>query len=323
MGMSSFTPPRRVSVIVPTRDRPAMLRQALASIRALEGPDISFEILVGDNGQDSQTRNVAEEFGAVYIPVLTKGAGAARNAGLRAATGEFIAFLDDDDVWLPDHIRPQIVMLDSRADLDAVISKAQSTDSNLIAFDEPWPISDPGVGTALLKKMLGGFFPQIAGLVIKRKVLAHYGEFDNRLLGGQDLDWMLRIARASKLGFCETVAVLFRQRPNGSFDALQRRRVGFDRRVFLRHAVPDWHIWASLREFHNAYYSTLFHFYSYFEDAALERAQRGETTSALSAVLSAFFVFPLRAATHLVLSRKLRRATLLALMPAKIASAER
>jgi glycosyltransferase involved in cell wall biosynthesis len=300
-----------------------MLRQALASIRALEAPDIAFEILVGDNGQDAQTRNIAEEFGAIYIPVLTKGAGAARNAGLRAATGEFIAFLDDDDVWNRDHIRPQIAMLDSRADLDAVISKVQNTDPDLVAVDEPWPSSDPSEGVVLLKKMLSGFFPQIGGLVAKHKVLQRYGEFDNRLLGGQDLDWMLRIARANKLGFCDVVAVFFRQRPKGSFDALQRRRVGFDRRVFLRHAIPEWRIWTSFREFHNAYYSTLLHFYSYFENAALQRAERGETTAALIAVLSAFRVFPLRATAHLVLSRKLRRATLLAVMPAKIANVER
>lgn len=78
---------RKVSVIVPTCDRPALLRQALASIRALEGPDLAFEIFVGDNGSALETPIVAEEFGAIYLKTSTPGASAARNVGLRAATG--------------------------------------------------------------------------------------------------------------------------------------------------------------------------------------------------------------------------------------------
>ena len=105
-------PKPKVSVIVPTCDRPALLRQALASIRALEAPDLTFEILVGDNGSDRETPAVAEEFGAVYLKALTRGPSAARNVGLRAATGHFVAFLDDDDVWLPGNVRPHIAQLD-------------------------------------------------------------------------------------------------------------------------------------------------------------------------------------------------------------------
>jgi len=65
-------PRHNVSVIVPTCDRPALLRQALASIRALEGADLTFEILVGDNGSASETRAVVEEFGAVYLNATTR-----------------------------------------------------------------------------------------------------------------------------------------------------------------------------------------------------------------------------------------------------------
>ena len=93
--------PTLVSVIVPTRDRPALLREALASIRAIENDWLKFEILVGDNGSDPASKLAVAEFGAFYMTVAKAGAGAARNAGLKLAKGEFIAFLDDDDVWLP------------------------------------------------------------------------------------------------------------------------------------------------------------------------------------------------------------------------------
>jgi len=60
---------RLVSVIVPTRDRPTLLRKALASIRALEGPDLRFEILVGDNGNSPENKSIAAEFGGFYLRI--------------------------------------------------------------------------------------------------------------------------------------------------------------------------------------------------------------------------------------------------------------
>src|SRR5690606_1902121 len=118
MGMT--TSPRVVSVIIGTRNRPDTLRVALASIRALEGPDLTFEILVGDNGTTPETPQVVEEFGGVYGRTETYGCAAARNVAMRKVTGEFVAFLDDDDAWLPGHIRPHIAALDADPQLEGV-----------------------------------------------------------------------------------------------------------------------------------------------------------------------------------------------------------
>src|SRR5689334_24931801 len=106
-------PARRVSVIVPTHNRPAMLRQALASIRAIERPDLALEILVGDNGDAPETAAIAKEFGAIHLKTDRPGAAGARNAAFAAATGEYVAFLDDDDVWLPENIRPHLAQLEA------------------------------------------------------------------------------------------------------------------------------------------------------------------------------------------------------------------
>lgn len=298
---------RRVSVIVPTRDRPAMLRQALASIRAIEGPDVEFEILVGDNGRTEETRTLAEEFGAVYIPVEEEGAGPARTAGLRAATGQFIAFLDDDDVWLDTHLRPHLDLLQSNSALEAVIGQAIYTDPNLVRQGDPWPAEHPGEGDDLLRRMLSGFFPQIGTLVVRSHVRERVGEFDARLIGGQDLDWMMRIARLRTLGFTPTPSVLFRGRPPGSYDALQRRRIGFDRRVFLRHAVPEWRVFGSPREFIRGYHGSLRHFYHYFVGAAHERLDGGSRFGAARALTTAVINLPLLAAADLIKDTPLRR----------------
>src|ERR1700754_952847 len=135
---------RRVSVVVPTCNRTASLRKALASIRAVETPELELEILVADNGASPDTKTVADEFKAVYLKVEPKGPSEARNAGMFAATGEFIAFLDDDDVWLPGHLVPHLKMLDEQKQLDGVIGQAQYADEDLKPFGAPWPDMHPG-----------------------------------------------------------------------------------------------------------------------------------------------------------------------------------
>jgi len=304
---------RSISVIVPTYNRPVLLSEAVASIRALESPDLQFEILICDNGQTRETQSVADRYGAKYIPVQVIGAGAARNAGLLAATGEFIAFLDDDDVWLQGHIRSHVELLDSAPDLLAVLAQVVSTDSDLKPISEPWPAEHPGEGSALVRKMLSGYFPQIGSLLVRGNVRQRVGMFDNRLSGGQDLDWMLRFARQHTLGFVRVPAVLFRTKPDGLYDELYRRRAHFDRVVFLRHALAGWRIWESPKQFLQAYTGALSYFFWYFNSVALTHAQSGNAKSALRAISSAYYVFPLRALYHTISGGKLGKALVLAL----------
>jgi glycosyltransferase involved in cell wall biosynthesis len=305
--------PRFISVIVPTYDRSVLLGEAVASIRALEGTDLQFEILVCDNGQAHETKSVADRYGAKYIAVPTKGAGAARNAGLRAATGEFIAFLDDDDVWLKDHLRAHIALLDSDPDLDAVLAQVVSADSYLKPISDPLPKEHPGEGNALVRKMLSGYFPQIGSLLMRSNAFGRIGLFDNCLTGGQDLDWMLRIARQHKLGFVSVPSVLFRTKPDGLYDELYRRRAHFDRVVFLRHALGEWKIWKSPWQFLQAYTSTLSYFFWYFSSVAFTHAQSGNPKGALRAVGAAYYVFPVRAFYHTISGKNLGKALVMAL----------
>jgi hypothetical protein len=163
--------------------------------------------------------------------------------------------------------------------------------------------------------MLSGFFPQIGTTLARMRVRRDIGEFDEALIGGEDLDWLLRIARRHRLGFVATPCLLFRGRPPGSFDAVQRRRISYDRRVFLRHALREWHIWKSPLDFSKAYAGTLMHFYGYFVAAAVERAERGQRCAALRAIASAVSIFPFRGVYHLIAPRPLRKALWASLVP--------
>lgn len=297
------TMPRRVSVIIGTRDRPELLREALTSIRALEGPDLTFEILVGDNGSAPETPNVVAEFGGIYAKTDKNGCAAARNLAMRRATGDFIAFLDDDDLWMPGHIRPHIAFLDAHPDYEAVFSQIVSTNTQRQPLDEPWPSSLPPDGD-VFGMMLSGYFPQVGGSVFRGNAIAKYGLMDESLIGDSDWDWQLRIARNGKIGLIAAPCVLFRQRDPGSFDQLQRTRQKFTKRIFRRHAflsrqAPFQRL--GLAAIYKAYAGSVWHYFDYFCTHAVQRSIAGEYAGARSALFGAFLTLP-----HVAISRFLR-----------------
>ncbi|HML28743.1 MAG TPA: glycosyltransferase family 2 protein [Hyphomicrobium sp.] len=287
------TTPRRVSVIIGTRDRPELLREALTSIRALEGPDLTFEILVGDNGSAAETPDVVAQFGGIYAKTDKNGCAAARNLAMRRATGDFIAFLDDDDLWMPGHIRPHIAFLEAHPDYEAVFSQIVSTNTQRQPLGEPWPSSLPPDGD-VFGMMLSGYFPQVGGSVFRGNAIAKYGLMDESLIGDSDWDWQLRIARNGKIGLIEAPCVLFRQRDPGSFDQLQRTR-----QKFLSRQAPFERLTA--RKIYRAYIGAVWQYFDYFCAYAVQRSIAGEYAGARSALFGAFLTLP-----HVAISRFLR-----------------
>jgi glycosyltransferase involved in cell wall biosynthesis len=281
--------PRLVSVIIGTHDRPALLREALASIRALEGPDLTFEILVGDNGSTPETRHVVAEFGGIYEHTDKIGCAAARNLAMRRISGEFIAFLDDDDVWLPEHIRPHIALLDAQPEYQAVFGQIVSTNEDREPIGEPWPSGLPADGK-LFDVMLSGYFPQVGGTVARASTVQRHGLMDESLIGDCDWDWHLRIAASHQIGFVAVPCVLFRQRPAGSFDDLQRKRAYFTKKIFFRHASgfskPGW------RAVYTAYRGALIRTYDYFTGAISTSVQEGDFKRARRGFWSALSILP-------------------------------
>ena len=303
---------KTVSVVVPTKDRPTLLREALKSIRALEHHGLSFEIIVGDNGKSEDARMIAEVFNAVYLHTSNSGAAAGRNIALRAATGEYVAFLDDDDVWTSNHIRGHLRLLASNPRLEMVFGQIINTDSQRQPIYGPWPSRLPEE-RELLKLMLSGYFPQIGATVVRARVRETIGFFDENLIGGEDWDWQLRIARSHGVGFVEEPCVLFSQRPAGTYDELQAKRVPFARQIFFRHAIPEWRLWSSPIDFARSYFGIMENFLDYFGRTAQAHAQNGERSAALKAIWRAFAVLPTRAVRLPFSQSPLRDALVIAL----------
>lgn len=203
--------PAFVSVIVPTANRPHLLAEALASIRRLEGPDLTFEIIVVDNRPSSTTEQIARSFGAVYLRESRLGPAAARNAGVRAARAEFIAFLDDDDLWTPDHIRPHLAELLSNPEVDAVVGQYVSTDTHRAPIADPFPPYQ--CEYFHIFHMFLNHMPQIGATVTRKSAFSLVGYFDESLRYGEDWDWHLRLALRAHVTFLPTSCVMFRCRP--------------------------------------------------------------------------------------------------------------
>lgn len=298
--------PVTVSVVVPTRDRPAMLDEALASIRAIEGSDLRFEILIGDNGSDPETARVAARHGARHIPVATPGAAAARNAAMRAATGEFVAFLDDDDAWLPGHVRPQLLAMRADPSLAGCVGQVANATADLSSHGPFWPAAMPADGD-LFAAFLEAY-PQIGATVVRASVRESAGYFDESLINDQDWDWHLRLALAHRMGFVPAPAVLFRQRAVGADDALQWRRLRFFRRVYWRNVRRAGRRRPPLRVLARAFLRHSGTYEAYFAASARDHARRGERKLAAGALGRAAWASPLHALRDLARGSDLRAA---------------
>jgi glycosyltransferase involved in cell wall biosynthesis len=114
----------RTTVIITSFNYAEYLRQAIDSV--LAQTDTDFELLIVDDGSTDESAAHARSYVDPRIQVVVqphRGTGAARNAGLRAARGRYVAFLDADDIWMPGKLAAQCAVLDRRADIGLVYAR--------------------------------------------------------------------------------------------------------------------------------------------------------------------------------------------------------
>jgi glycosyltransferase involved in cell wall biosynthesis len=313
--------PHRVSVIIGTHNRPELLRSALASIRALEGPDLTFEILVGDNGATPETAAVVAEFGGVYDRTDVRGCPAARNLGMRRMSGDFVAFLDDDDVWTRDNIRPHIALMQADPEIAAVFGQIVHADHEMRPVGQPWPVAAEMQGDIFVS-MLSGYYPQVGATVVRGDVARACGTMDESLIGDSDWDWQLRLTRNHKTAFTPTPSVICRGRPPGSYDQIQLLRMPHTRRIFWRHALSAPSRWPTPVHLLRAYFGAMATYYDYFVNAASDRAQEGDFAPARRAIRQALALNPTRAIRAMAGPTRLQTAARLAFFNRGRASVE-
>lgn len=174
-----------VSVVIPTYNSEAFLADAIGS--AQRQSHCPLEIIIVDDGSTDSTAAVAAGFGTGirYTYQANAGPSAARNTGLKMATGDIIAFLDADDLWAERALEAQIGCLAADPHLDIALGLTQvlrlAEPASLARFEpfgEPWHLLSPGAAA------------------IQRAAFSRVGGFDESMRSAEDLDWFLRANEA-------------------------------------------------------------------------------------------------------------------------------
>jgi glycosyltransferase involved in cell wall biosynthesis len=179
-----------VSVIIPTFNRAALVMRAVESVLAQTLPP--DEVIVIDDGSSDDTRDTLARFGnrIRYIFQENQGVSAARNRGIEAATGSYIAFLDSDDEWLPHKLERQVAHLESHLEIDFVTCRDSTDDGQL----KTETYRDPR--QQFRQFLIRPFYSNPSRYLVRRECFEKFGLFDPRFPPAEDLEMWLRLLKA-------------------------------------------------------------------------------------------------------------------------------
>jgi glycosyltransferase involved in cell wall biosynthesis len=183
-----------VSVVIPTYNCGALLVQAVDSVLAQSAPPL--EIVVVDDGSTDDTRSRLAPYGdkVRYLAQANQGVAAARNRGIQESRGEFVAFLDADDVWHPEKLAAQTAALAGRADIGLLATDFVDWPGEgwkELAGQVPAPVPTPWERLVVKNDLC------TSSLLVRRSALEKVGEFDTSMQGPEDHDLWLRLAEVS------------------------------------------------------------------------------------------------------------------------------
>ncbi len=182
-AVENWRRPPLVSVIIPSYNCERYLCEAIESVLRQTYP--SLQIIVVDDGSTDSTPLLVRNYtdNVEYIRQPRSGSGSARNTGVAAARGDFLAFLDADDLWVEEKTEIQMGFLERHRDVEAVFTHARQFFSHDLPQDEReriWCTERP----------LPGHIPST--LVIRKAAFSRIGEFESRWTIGDFMSWYLR-----------------------------------------------------------------------------------------------------------------------------------
>jgi glycosyltransferase involved in cell wall biosynthesis len=208
-----------VSVVIPTNNREGFLAQSLRSALGQQGVDL--EVVVVDDGSNagavSRVPGIGDSRVRVVRHAARQGVSTARNTGIAAAEGGWVAFLDDDDLWAPRKLRAQIEALEASPGREwscvgvVVVNRALR-----VVGWEPCPAGPDVSGSTLERQVVPGGG---SGVLVSRGLLDRLGGFDPALTLNEDWDLHVRLAQQSLLSSVDAPLLAYRLHPtNRSLD---------------------------------------------------------------------------------------------------------
>jgi glycosyltransferase involved in cell wall biosynthesis len=203
-----------VSVILPTYNCANFLPHSIQSI--LSQTYDSYEIIVVDDGSTDNTKEVLNPFmqRISYIKLeQNKGLPAARNIGIKSALGKYIAFIDADDIWLPEKLQTDIKYFETHSEISMVYSKHINIEENGRHLDGDTRKRLPS-GNIFIQLFSEQNFIITSSVVVKKDVFETTGLFDEQLFNCQDWDMWLRITFYFKVAGINKTLVKYRHNPH-------------------------------------------------------------------------------------------------------------
>ena len=231
-----------VTVIIPTRNRADGLRAALASVYGQEGAgtELELDVIVVDDASTDRTGETVHQYPAIrYIRLDTnRGASAARNVGIKAGRGGYVAFLDDDDVWLPRKLERQVAALQAHPDAGIAYSPY------VIRFPDRRELlsvgDDAPTGSIFRSLLLGNHCGSPIGAIIRRDALEAIGYFDESVSTAEDYDLWLRLAFRFPFVFVPGPVAVHPRTLQGKYSVhLTRGNPGCSTRYLVERAVLE------------------------------------------------------------------------------------
>lgn len=181
-----------VSIIIPTYNRGWIIKDAIDSILTQDFKD--FELIIVDDGSTDNTKEILNKYknNIKIINQTNKGVSAARNTGINASSGDYVAFLDSDDIWLPKKLSTQVDFFNSNK--NAMICQTE----------EMWIKKGKRINKKKKHKKISGYIfePSLSlclvspsAVMTRRSLFDEIGLFDEKLYSCEDYDMWLRISR--------------------------------------------------------------------------------------------------------------------------------
>jgi glycosyltransferase involved in cell wall biosynthesis len=212
----------KVSAIIPVYNCERYVSAAIESVLAQTYP--VHEIIIVDDGSTDGTRAVLESYiGRIrYIRQEKRGVAAARNSGIVHASGDFIAFLDADDLWLADKLQLQMDFLRNHPQYGLVYSDMKTFDETGILHESVkiWLNMSPPSGW-IFKELFAETLFACDATVFAKACVDRVGYFDESLAVGEDYNMWLRMARHFQIGYLDVPLTKYRQHAS-----MTSRRIG-------------------------------------------------------------------------------------------------
>jgi glycosyltransferase involved in cell wall biosynthesis len=187
----------KVSIVIPTYNSARYVTAAIESVLAQTFKD--FEILVIDDGSTDETREVLKKYAAPvrYLYKTNGGVSSARNYGIEQARGKYIAFLDADDLWMPEKLEKQLAVMEADKEIGLCYAATEKVDENLapISVIEARAFDDYCEALLLNLNIVAG---SCSSAIVRRDVARQTEGFDAEFSTCADWEYWLRLSLLTK-----------------------------------------------------------------------------------------------------------------------------